>query len=126
MVPRSVRALSALLLVWLCAIAGGPARHPEPVRLVVRGTAAVALREVADAPLLAPRAVTARDIAVRPVDRDAPPHGLTPASRSTLVTAIRAREARQALARQSRAHGGRPRWRPYDAAAPPVRSLSAR
>lgn len=126
-IPRSVRALSPLLLLWLCALGSGPSRHPDALPLVVRSTAALALREVSDAPLLAPRAVAARVIPGRHMERDAPPpYGAFPASRSPIVRAGVAGDARTTIAHQSHAHAGRPRWRPYDAAAPPARSLSAR
>lgn len=126
-IPRSSRALSPLLLAWLCALGSGPSRHPEARPLVVRSTAALALREVADAPHLAPHAVAARVIPGRHVERDAPPpYGAASASRLPSVRAGVARDARTTIAHQSHVHAGRPRWRSYDAAAPPARSLSAR
>lgn len=112
----------ATLLLWLCALGAGSARQPVVVHGAVRGVVETALRSVAEGPQLAARVVVAVVATDRPVARHAS-HLAAPA-----LDAVRSRDAlasapREALHLQSLAHARRPRWRTYDAVAPPRGSL---
>jgi hypothetical protein len=123
---RSVGSVCSLVLVWLCALGAGPARHPAGQPLVARSAVAVALRDVAEAPLLGTRALAGRAAPARVVERDLVPTfswfatAGEPSARGTRHV------TRMTLVRQSAAHDQRPRWRAYDAAAPPAHSRTAR
>jgi hypothetical protein len=127
MMTRPGASLCSVLLVWLAALGAGPLRHPGTQPEAVRSAVEVALRDVADAPLLAPRADAARITSARLAGRDVPATHLAapPAPRALPLPGI-ARAARNMLALQDDAHDARPRWRPYDAAAPPAHSRIAR
>lgn len=117
----------SLLLVWLCALGAGPARHVAAQPVVARSAAELALRDVAEAPLLASSAVAARVSSVRLAERDAPsPHVTTPLRSVEAIAPTRAAGVRIALALQDDSHVGRARWRQYDAAAPPALFRTAR
>lgn len=123
---RSFASLCALLGVWLCALGAGPVRHPAAQSVVARGAVELALRDVADGPLLVPRVIAARISAARLADRDGPPPQIAAVAAHKAPTAPTvARDTRTTLARQGDAHADRPRWRHYDAAAPPARSRRA-
>lgn len=126
MMARSFGSFCSLLLVWLCALGAAPVRHPVARAVVARGATELALRDAADVPLVATRAVIAHNSAARPVERDAasPPSWLG-APRVSPAPSGR-RDAHATLDRQATAHASRPRWRAYDAAAPPALSRSAR
>jgi hypothetical protein len=120
MMTRSFGSFCSLLLVWLCALGAGPTRHPATQPLVARGAAELALRDVAEVPLVGTRAVSARSAAPRLVERDAPPTQAPIASSRVALAADPTRATHATLERQSAAHAGRPRWRVNDAAAPPI------
>ena len=124
---RSFAPFCSLLLVWLFALGAGPVRHAVAQSEVARSGLELVLRDVADQPLLAARAVAARLSSARIAERDAPAaHLVTPAAHQALATPSMAHTVRGTLALQDDAHRDRPRWRPYDATAPPDRSRIAR
>ena len=123
---RPIGSLCSLLLVWILTLGLGSAQRSLPAGTSARSAAEFALHELADAPLLAPRVVVSRATASRPVERDAPNcHSPVPSlvahhpGRAEASTGIM-------LDRQERAHISRPRWRAYDAAAPPALSRVGR
>ena len=120
MMTRSFGSFCSLLLVWLCALGAGPARHSAPEPLVARGASELALRDVAEAPLVGTRAVSARSAAPRLVAREAPPSQVPLASSPVALAGGLTRATHATLEHQSTAHSGRARWRVYDAAAPPL------
>jgi len=127
MMARSVASLCALLLVWLCALGAGPVQHPDSPTEVARGAMELALRDVAEAPLLAPQAVAARINPARHAGRDVPaPQLAALPARPLQALPAAGRASRTALALQDDAHRARPRWRSYDAVAPPAPSRIAR
>lgn len=124
---RPGASLWSLLLLWLCMLGAGPARHAAQQPFVARSAVELALRDVAETPLLASRAVATRLSSVRLAERDAPSsHVATPLPSLDAIAPSRAAGVRITLALQGDAHAGRPRWRPYDAAAPPSLSRTAR
>jgi hypothetical protein len=126
MMARSFGSLCSLLLVWLCALGAEPARHPVVTRAAARSVEELALRDVAEAPRLAPRASATSVATPRFAERSAPTVFLAlPAERFARLSGV-ALTTRTALGRQAAAHAARPRWRAYDAAAPPEASPSSR
>ena len=124
---RPGASLCSLLFVGLCALGAGPATHAMLPPLAARSAVELALRDVADAPLPAPRSFSARLSSARLIERGAPSSQLPAAlavARATPLGVTRSTPA--ALALQDEAHAARPRWRTHDAAAPPVRSPIAR
>lgn len=127
MVARPFGSICSLLFVWLFALAAGPARHLAATPVVARSAMELALRDLADAPPLASRVLSARVGSSRPVERGTVPWQLTtfvspPEQRAPFF----APEARATLDTQAVAHAARPRWRAYDAIAPPAPSRTAR
>lgn len=126
MVTRPFRPICALLLVWLCALGSGPALRTATQPVAIRNAAELALRDVAEAPLLASRGFVSRTANPRSVDRDA----ASPLSWFLAPRPVQGprgqRATRLALEHQAAAHASRPSWRSYDAAAPPVLSRIAR
>lgn len=124
---RASGSLCTLLLAWLCALGAGPVRHPATTPVVVRSAVELALRDVADAPQLASRLLGTRVGSSRPVERDAATWPLTLfAAPTEQRTPLGARAVRATLNAQAIAHAARPRWRAYDAIAPPALSRTAR
>lgn len=125
MLPRA--SLCSLLLVWLCALGAGPVRQVAPQPVAARSAVELALRDVAEAPVIVPRVVAAPGTSMRLGERNAPPaHFTTPVAREALLAPRVARAARVTVALQDGVHRERPRWRAYDAAAPPAPSHLAR
>ena len=123
---RSAGSFLSLLLVWLCALGAGPTSHPAANPIAARGAAEVALRDVADAPVLVSRALVVRSASPRSVERDsASPVSWFIATRRAAAPRTQ-RATRTTLDRQAVAHARRLRWRVYDAAAPPALSRLAR
>lgn len=129
MVTRSFGSFCSLLVAWLCALGAlgaTPALRPVGQSLVARGGVELALRDVAEAPLLGARASARRAAVARVAERNAAPAfswfaaGGVPSLRET------AHATRMMLVRQEAAHTSRARWRAYDAAAPPALSRTAR
>lgn len=123
---RPIGSLCSLLLVWVLALGAGPAQHSHPADTAARSAAELALRDLAEAPQLAPRVVASRVTVSRPVERGGPHRhspvaSLADSHRGTVEPSIRIM-----LDRQEMAHASRPRWQAYDAAAPPAPSRSAR
>ena len=127
MKARSLGSLCSLLLVWLCRLGASPLRHPEPRPHVTRGVVHLVVRDVVDTPLLTPRVVGARFSSAQLGSRDAPqaPVASPQATSSPFTLGVR-RDVHGALALQDEAHAGRPRWRVYDAVAPPALSRTER
>lgn len=126
MKSRSFASVWSLLVVWLCALGAGPARHPAAQPLVARSAAELALHDVADAPLLGARSLVVRLAPARDAERDSTSTLSWLAVSRALSARGASRGAREALTRQTAAHADRPRWRVYDAAAPPVPSRTTR
>jgi hypothetical protein len=125
-VARYLGTFSSMLLVWLCALGAGATSPPAAEPVAIRSAAELALREAAEAPLLASRAQVTRTPNARHVERDVAARLSWLVARRRAPASRTARAARVALGQQARAHATRPRWRPYDAAAPPARSRIAR
>jgi hypothetical protein len=125
-VARSVGSFCSLLLIWLCAMGAAPARRPATGPFAIRGAAELALRDVVEMPRLTARLLVERTASPRSPERDAMAH------RSWFMAPHRAPAqdcgvaTRTTLANQTVAHAERPRWRTYDAAAPPALSRIAR
>lgn len=117
---RTMGSFCSLLFLWLCALGAGPARQSVASLESARSVVELALRDVAEAPRLASSARATQVGSPRLAARHAPvPLTGRPARPVVLVARVGA-TARATLARQAKAHAFRPRWRAYDAAAPPV------
>ena len=116
---RAIGSFCSLLLLWLSVLGAGPARHPGVSRATARSVAEHALRDVAKAPRLAPRVWAPSVATPRAVERNAP--SVLPALAAERFSRLSsgALTTRRTLGRQAAAHAARPRWRTYDAAAPP-------
>jgi hypothetical protein len=123
---RCLASLCSLLLVALCGIGAAPASHGAPSAPVARGATELALRDVSDSPLLAPRAVAARISSARLAEGGAPAvHFSASAVHAVPRLWTASSDTRATLRHRDVAHRGRPRWRTHDAAAPPARSRLA-
>lgn len=125
MVARSFGSFCSLLLVWLCALGAAPVVHPTLAPATARSAVELALRDIAEAPQLASRAVSVHVTTSRIVERSAPNRLAPLAALAEPFARTVSSAARTALRRQATMHDDRPRWRAYDAAAPPTPSRSA-
>lgn len=126
MIARPGASLCSFLVLWVCALGAGPIGHAAPQPALARSAVELALRDVADAPLFAPRSVTAHAYSARVAERDARSQPAAPVSIARATALGVTRSAPAALALQDAAHAARPRWRAYDAAAPPALFRTAR
>jgi hypothetical protein len=125
-VARAIGSFCSLLLLWLSALGAGPAPQPVHARESARSAVELAVRDVAEAPRLAARASATHVASLRLAERNAPaPLSALPEQPVVRVARV-ALKARATLERQASAHAARPRWRAYDAAAPPARTRFAR
>ncbi len=116
MKSRFLGSFSWVAFAWLFALGAGAAPRPAGAPASARGGVDRALRDVADAPRLASRAVAATGGFRTSLQRPSS-HVATPAVARTLAAGTCA--LRTALRRQAAAQRSVPRWRPYDAVAPP-------
>ena len=123
---RVIGSCCAVLLACLCVLGGGSAPHSAVPVAVARSVVEVVLRDVADAPRLAPRASATLATAARLGPRTAAAP-LSPLPRARVAfDAHFAPAARLTVARQATAYATRRRWRAYDAAAPPAPAPQSR
>ena len=111
----------AALLLWLCALGAGPARHSSVARVApgaARSAVEIALHDVADGPQLGTRVIVAVG-AQRGLATPWSAHLASPVLEGEHPRVESGCGASEVLRVQGASHRRRPRWRTHDAAAPP-------